>query len=79
MFHLPGWQYVVVGHQAESVDAATEFLDGSLQEEIKPVPVAILEVDVLLCVAAQDDVVECTGVMYSLFACHGGNFADIWN
>ena len=39
------------------MDAAAEFLDDSLQKEIKPVPVAILEEDVLLCVSAQDDVV----------------------
>jgi hypothetical protein len=60
----------VVGHQAESMDAATEFLDDSLQKEIKPVPVAILEEDVLLGVAAQDYVVECAGEVYALFASH---------
>jgi hypothetical protein len=60
----------VVGHQAESVDTAAEFLDYSLHKEIKHVPVAILEEDVLLGVTAQDDVVESAGVVYALFACH---------
>jgi len=67
----------VVGHQAESVDAATELLDDSLQKEIKPVPVAILKEDILLCVAAQDDVVECAGEVYALFAGHGEVVQDL--
>ncbi len=59
------------------MDAAAEFLDDSLKEEVKPVPVAILEEDVLLRVAAQDYVVECAREMYALFACHGEVIRDL--
>jgi hypothetical protein len=67
----------VVCHKAESVDAAAEFLDYSLQKEIKSVPVTILKEDVLLGVTAQDYVVECAGEVYALFASHGGGFTGI--
>ena len=61
----------VVCHQAVRMDAVAEFLDPLLEEEVKPVPVAILKEDVLFGVSAQDDVVEGAGKVYALFAGHG--------
>lgn len=62
----------MVGHQAECVDTAAERFNRSLQKQVKTGAVAVIEEDGLACVAAQDNVVNSSGIMDAGFACHAG-------
>lgn len=61
----------VVRHEAEAVDAAVELLDGMLKNQVQPVPVPVLEEDLVTCFTAKNDVVYSTGVVNAWFTCHG--------
>ncbi len=53
------------------MDAATEFFDCVQEDQVKPVTIAVIKEDGLAGIAAQDDVINRTGVMDAGFACHG--------
>src|SRR5665811_1461757 len=58
--------------RTEGVDTAIVLFCRPLQEEIKPEAVTINEEDRMPCVTAQDDMIDCTGIMYAGFAWHAG-------
>ncbi len=60
----------MVCHQTEGVDAAVELFYSPLQKEIESQPVAVIEENRESGVAAQNDMIDCTGVVYTRFACH---------
>lgn len=61
----------MVCHATKTVDAASEFLDNVLHEEVKTIPVAFVEKDRLSSITAEYHVVDCAWVMDAWFTCHG--------
>jgi len=48
----------VIGHQAEAVDAAAEFLCSLLQEQVEAVAVPVFEKDRIAGIAAKNDMIH---------------------
>jgi len=67
----------VVSHETEGMDAIAVFFSSFLQEQVKAASVTIFEEHVLSGVPPQDDVIEGAGIMYALFADHGGSIYDL--
>lgn len=71
--HLDDEMHMVC-HQAEGMDAMSEALGPFLQQKIEPVPVGVVEEDVLSRIATQDYVIVSAGIVDSGFSCHGADY-----
>lgn len=60
----------MVGHQAKSVDAATEFFHDVLEKMVETEPVAVIEKNRLSGVSTEDNMVDSAGKMDARFTCH---------
>lgn len=69
----------VVCHEAEGVNVIAVFFSSFLQEQVKAASVAIFEEHFLSGVPSQNDVIEGAGIVYALFAGHGGSIYKLSN
>jgi len=60
----------MVCHQAEGMNSMSEALSPFLQQKIEPVPVGVIEKNVLSRISTQDNVIICAGIMNTRFSCH---------
>ena len=66
----------MVCHTAKGMDPATELFRYFLHKHEIAATISIINKYRLTCVAAKDDVIECTGEMYAWFACHGESIVN---
>jgi hypothetical protein len=61
------------------MDSIAEAFGSFLEQQIEPVPVGIVEKDVLSRIPTQDYVIVCTWIVDEGFSCDGGTIGQLSN